>query len=356
MEKRDLAKLAVKHLSNSIAETMCIQAGLDYTKPTAFYGLVNERCNIQCQYCEYWRLDQHREEMSIDEWMAALQSIKAFVGTYSINFSGGEPFLKKGFISLLEYCRDQGIQAGFTTNGVALTRKNVERIVEVNPFNANISCDSCEAVVNDLVRGCKGLTDRVATGIHLLLEYQNAHGINFPILMKPTVHALSYHRLPELVQWAEKLGVSGVHMQPMDRWTPETFGELWISKDQLRDLEVVVEKLCSMKRQGSRILNSEDSMRMWVDHFLELSAPQSAMPCRVGLRDFFIRPDGSVEVCWSYPTIGNIRVDSAESIWRGPIATEIRMESLRCEKLCLQTCMSKKSLLDKAKMAYTLMR
>jgi hypothetical protein len=31
--------------------------------------------------------------MTIEEWQAALNSIKDFVGTFSINFSGGEPFI-----------------------------------------------------------------------------------------------------------------------------------------------------------------------------------------------------------------------------------------------------------------------
>jgi hypothetical protein len=30
------------------------------------------------------------------------------------------------------------------------------------------------------------------------------------------------------------------------------------------------------------------------------------MPCRIGLRDFFIRTNGDVEVCVRYPPIGNI--------------------------------------------------
>ena len=77
-----------------------LRTGHDYTKPVTFYGLVNERCNVKCRYCEYWRLKHYVNEMTIEEWQTALTSIKDFVGQFSINFSGGEPFEKPGFIRL----------------------------------------------------------------------------------------------------------------------------------------------------------------------------------------------------------------------------------------------------------------
>jgi MoaA/NifB/PqqE/SkfB family radical SAM enzyme len=95
MEFTDILKLGFNHLNNSLAENFRIHSSLEFTKPVAFYGIVNERCNVKCRQCEYWRLAHYREEMSIAEWQEALINIKNFVGSYSINFSGGEPFIKK---------------------------------------------------------------------------------------------------------------------------------------------------------------------------------------------------------------------------------------------------------------------
>jgi MoaA/NifB/PqqE/SkfB family radical SAM enzyme len=75
-------------------------SGHDRTKPVTFYGLVNERCNVKCRHCEYWRLKHYVKEMTIKEWQTALTSIEDFVAQFSINFSGGEPFVKPGFIRL----------------------------------------------------------------------------------------------------------------------------------------------------------------------------------------------------------------------------------------------------------------
>ena len=78
------------------------------------YGCEMLHCNVKCRYCEYWRLKHYVQEMTIEEWQSALKSIKEFVGTFSINFSGGEPFIKPGFIDLLGWCHRNGISAGVT--------------------------------------------------------------------------------------------------------------------------------------------------------------------------------------------------------------------------------------------------
>jgi MoaA/NifB/PqqE/SkfB family radical SAM enzyme len=92
-----------------------------------------------------------------------------------------------------------------------------------------------------------------------------------------------------------------------------------------------------------------------VRHFREESAPPEAMPCRVGMRDYFIRTNGDVEVCFFYPPIGNVKEQSAREIWYGPKAQEIRRQTVECDRLCLYTCLSQKTLTDKVKMGLTLL-
>ena len=79
------------------------------------------------------------------------------------------------------------------------------------------------------------------------------------------------------------------------------------------------------------------------------------MPCRVGLRDFFIKTNGEIEVCFFYPSIGNIKEQSAREIWYGPKAQEIRRQTVECDRLCLYTCLSQKTLTDKVKMGLTIL-
>jgi MoaA/NifB/PqqE/SkfB family radical SAM enzyme len=162
--------------------------------------------------------------------------------------------------------------------------------------------------------------------------------------------------MPELVEWAVSMGVSCVILQPMDRWTPETYNELWIEEPDLPEFEQVIERLIEMQRRGAPILTSPKILRLFPDNFREKKAPPEVMPCRVGMRDFFIRTDGKVQVCVHYPPIGNIREQSARDIWYGPKAQEIRRRTVGCDRLCLITCHSQKTLLDKVKMGAKLLK
>jgi MoaA/NifB/PqqE/SkfB family radical SAM enzyme len=356
MELSRLSALAWKHIRNAAAEEVYLNSGYDGTKPVTFYGLVNERCNVKCRYCEYWRLKHYVTEMTIEEWRSALLSVKDFVGAFSINFSGGEPFIKPGFIDLLSWCNSNGISAGVTTNGSALTSRNAAKVVAANPFNINISVDAPNGEVHDYLRGYPGLFEKLSNGIRFLIAEREKQRRKFPITIKPTINSKNFRLMPDLVEWSIGMGVSNISFQPMDRWTPETYDELWIETPELPELEKVIERLIDMQRNGAPILTPPTILQRFPDSFRGKKAPKEVMPCRVGLRDFFIRTDGRVEVCVHYPPIGNIREQSARDIWYGPKAEEIRRQTVACDRLCLITCLSQKTLMDKVNMGVRLLK
>ena len=356
MKMAALTGLGLKHVRNHLSEEFYLRTDRDATRPVSFYGIVNEHCNIKCRYCEYWRLKHYKKEMSIEEWQKALLSVKAFVGTFSINFSGGEPFIKPGFLDLMVWCHRNHIHSGVTTNGSALTRKNCEKLAAAQPFNVNISVDAPYAEVHDYLRGCPGLFEKLSNNIQYLLEERDKAGLDFPIIIKPTVNKKNFRYLPDIVEWVKDIGATCVNFQPMDRWTPETYDELWIEKDDLPELQKVADRMLQMKRSGYPILNSALTIALLVLHFQEKKAPPEVLPCRVGMRDFFIKTNGDVEVCFFYPTIGNIREQSAREIWYGPKARDIRKQTVSCDRLCLYTCLSQKTLSDKLKMGLALLK
>jgi MoaA/NifB/PqqE/SkfB family radical SAM enzyme len=355
MKVTTLARLAVKHAANTFAESVYLTTGYDMTRPVTFYGLVNERCNIKCRYCEYWRLPNYVEEMTIEEWQQALLSVKAFVGEFSISFSGGEPFIKKGFLELMVWCHENGIHAGVTTNGSAFTQRNIEKILDAHPFNVNVSCDAPCAEVHDYVRGNPGLFEKLSAGVQELRKARDARGMSFPIVIKSVVHAANFRLLPDLVYWAGSIGATAVNFQPMDEWTPETKDELWIKEENYSELELILKGLVKMKRRGAPIVNSDQTLELILPHFRKEKAPESVLPCRVGMRDFFIRANGDVEVCFFYPPIGNIKEQNAKAIWYGEKAQKVRKETVECDRLCLYTCLSQKTLADKVRMGLKLL-
>jgi radical SAM protein with 4Fe4S-binding SPASM domain len=348
-------QLALEHSRNSFAETLYLRSGIDITRPVSIYGLINQRCNYKCRYCEYWRKSEYAEEMSIEEWQAALLSLKKFIGPFHIEFSGGEPFIKKGFMDLTQWCHSNGVQWGVTTNGSLLSEENIHKVVQSRPFNMNISIDSHISEIHDHVRGIPGSLERIANGLSMLLREREREHLNFPIIIKPVVHRLNFQTLPKTVEWVTSLGPMLVSFQPVEKFTTEAENDLWIESGDIEELKSVIGTLLKMKKSGAPIVSSEVMLKSLVSHFLGQSAPIETLPCRVGLRNFLIRPDGSVETCWFFPPIGNLKHQSAKDTWTSPEARKQRLETVRCQKLCLSSCLSQRTFMDKVKMGLALL-
>ncbi len=355
MDALTLSRLGVKHTKSAVAESLRINTGFDATSPVTFYGIVNERCNVKCRQCEYWRLKEYKDEMTIEEWQNALLSVKEFVGEFSINFRGGEPYIKKGFLDLLTFTNKNGIHAGVTTNGYCMTRENAAKTVAARPFNVNMSVDGPNAELHDYLRGQPGLFDRLSKGIVYLREEQEKQGVLFPINVKPTMNRLNFRHLEEIVNWAKEIGATTVNFQPVNRWTPETYEELWVEEEDTEEFAQVIERLIEMKNNGAPIMNSDEVLRLMLPHFHDEKAPDAVRPCRVGLRNYWIDTRGDVKLCDEYPVIGNVKEQSARAIWYGEKAQEVRRDTLNCGKLCLITCVSQKTILDKVKMGMKLL-
>jgi MoaA/NifB/PqqE/SkfB family radical SAM enzyme len=356
VKTRDLIGLGAKHVRNALSEELYLRTGRDVTRPVSIFAEVIERCNYKCRYCDYWRRPNYRDEMSIEEWKGALASLKEFIGSYHIEFAGGEPYLKKGFIDLLEFCKEQDLHWGVTTNGGAyLNRKIVEKTVKARPFNINISIDSKDAAIHNYSRGIDNSLNDIVAGIRNIAAMRKVEGQDFPIIIKPVVHKLNFRRLPEMVEWIQDIGATALSFQPVEQGTAEVDEELWIGESEMDELIAVRDELLRLKRAGAPILNGEQLLGAWPAHFRRETAPPEVMPCRVGMRNYFIRSDGRLEMCWFFKPVGNVRTQSAREIWYGEEARRRRAETVACDKLCLFTCLAQRTLADKLKIGMTLL-
>jgi radical SAM protein with 4Fe4S-binding SPASM domain len=304
---------------------------------------------------------QYRDEMTIAQWQVALSSLKDLIGHYTIQYSGGEPFIKKGFLDLLDFCYQQRIRWGAITNGSTLSRGTVERIVAAHPMNLDISVDGTTAEIHDTVRGIAGSLQQITRGVKLLRECRDRHGLNFPIRIKPTVHRLNFHNLPALVDWAEDIGATTIDFSPV-RFSPMEFeADLWIEDAADRDtLGQICRTLIERKQAGAAIETSEEKLRSFPDHFAGKAVRTGVSPCRVGLREYQILADGDVRMCWFFPPIGNVKTQTAREIWYGETAQHLRGQMTQCTKFgtvdCANSCLAHRSLKQEVKRGLLLLR
>ncbi|NTU90615.1 MAG: radical SAM protein [Chlorobiaceae bacterium] len=330
-------------IRNLVAQELYLHNGPDLTRPVSIHAMINERCNCRCRHCELWRMDEYTEEASIEKWKQGVLSIREFTGPCTVHFSGGEPLLKQGFIDLVRFCHEHDIGAAITTNGRLINEISASELIAAKPSCLNISVTSHLAAVHDRIRNVNGLFKIIRQGLGLIRSEQARQGVEFPVFIKTTVMSDNFRTLPELVSWAVEAGADGVSFQPLGRWSKETYRELWIGQTELPELEEMLTRLISMKHDGMPILNSDESLRLISAGFREESAFGSRFPCRIGLQQLYILPDGEVKLCPQLPGIGNIFTRSAREIWKNPRARVIRDASIRCKRHCLFTCRSDKT-------------
>lgn len=352
-----LAPLAVNHLIGEAADALYVHSGkrIDATRPRRIYGLLNERCNLKCLGCQYWRLPAYAQLMSADQWMGVLAELRDFLGRYHINFSGGEPLLRRDLFEILNYCRDNGIHAGLTTNGVLLKERQARELVDARLFSLNVSIDGAQAATHDEQRGVVGSFDKAVGAIRLMRAYAHSIGVNTPIIIKPMVSALNLAEMPTLVELAADLGCS-ILFQPVSDWgTPET-DRLWV-KD-LKRLGQIVDALIGLRQAGHPVMNSAEQMRDWTRHFQR--APRvpdsSSVKCTVGLDTLIIMANGELRHCYKKDALGKVGSAAIQDIWRSEGAREIRTESLACTRGCTESCTVKRPISQLARGVIHLIR
>ncbi|MCF6296870.1 MAG: GTP 3',8-cyclase MoaA [Flavobacteriaceae bacterium] len=106
---------------------------------------VTDRCNLRCQYC----MPAHgidivkREELLTFKEMYRITRILSELGVNKVRLTGGEPFVRKGFVSFLEMLsfNDKLDEINITTNG-ALISKHIIKLEELKIKTINLSIDS----------------------------------------------------------------------------------------------------------------------------------------------------------------------------------------------------------------------
>ena len=206
---------------------------------------VTDRCDLRCTYCmsEHMTFLPKADVLSLDE-LDQIASTFVGLGVRKLRLTGGEPLVRKGFISLVENL-SRHLKSGaldelvLTTNGTRLAefaadlaRHGVKRV--------NVSMDSLNpSTFRRLTRG--GDLNKVIAGIDA--------GLAAGLKVKVNAVALAHDNaaeLPDLIAWAHGRGcdVTLIETMPMgevDADRTDQFVSLKTVKDELRSFWTLTE-------------------------------------------------------------------------------------------------------------------
>src|SRR5580692_11514282 len=133
--------------------------------PLSVHIDVTYRCNERCQHCYLDHDDLG--EMSTAEIKDILDQL-AEAGVFFLVFSGGEVFMRRDFLELVEYARKLMFNVKVKTNGVMIHEYEARRMRELGVEQVQISVYSHRPEVHDAITKLPGSLKRTIEAIRFL--------------------------------------------------------------------------------------------------------------------------------------------------------------------------------------------
>lgn len=285
---------------------------------------LTEKCNLKCRHCYQ---EAASGELSYEEICRGMdnvgEAIKSWVREHgmqispSFHFTGGEPVMKRGLLSVLEYARRAGFSTSLMSNGTLITRDLAWRLGNAGVGDVQISLDGLEPI-HDSLRG-KGAFRQTVRGIGHLL----AAGIDTNVNL--TISRVNLGQIKGLVRLAEEMGISAV-----------TFSRL-VPCGRGKELGIEVLSPLELADFFNAVRRFESSSKVEVITRDPLAAvaqmdgevPEADFPiagCAAGMFGVTIAADGGIMPCRRMNMrIGNIKEADFRQLWaESPVLWSLR--------------------------------
>ncbi|MEN6461751.1 MAG: mycofactocin radical SAM maturase [Syntrophomonas sp.] len=308
---------------------------VNLTCPVNLTWEITGKCNLACSHCLSSgtmascknELDTNSCKSFIDE----LSDLKVF----QVNIGGGEPFLRKDFIDILNHCHKKGIVTLISTNGTMINDNLAKILTQMKLTYIQISLDGATAESNDKIRGA-GSFEKAIKGIEALNQYGFKN-----LSINTVVTRVNYREIPELY----RLGKYYKAKTRLSRFKPsgrgkDNWDKYYLTSAQIEELSNYLTE-CVADMEG--------------DSFFSISAEQrknlALNLCGAAKMTCSLSPDGNVYPCAVLQEdrfcAGNILERPFGEIWRNsPVFKTIRnLEINSCGKctsfnLCHAGCIA----------------
>ncbi len=265
---------------------------------TAMFELTYQ-CNEKCVHCY---VDQSDDDQGLDvpTCMRLIDELLEMKCLHLI-FSGGDPFMFKGFVEVYIYARLKGFVCDIYTNGQYLAdhKELIDDIVALHPRAFFISLYGASAATHDSVTQIKGSFDKT------LMVSRKIVSCGVPLVFNMMLMRDNTHQIEEMVLLAKeigadyRIGLSYVYTNKGDSAPMEFF----VAEKS------VVKKVFALSE--SRVTSMNEPVKGRIFH-------ENDTLCGAGENAICVSPNGDVYPCVSMKwRMGNVFDNSLRTIWKG---------------------------------------
>ena len=250
------------------------------------------RCNFRCVHCYNTTHGGAATELTTEEWFDALDQL-ADMGCYLLTLTGGEVFVRKDVVPIIQHACDRQFSLRFNTNGSLIDEKMLQKFEPMRPFlqSFDVSFYGADPDQHDTLAQRPGSYNNTMRAIRLLSE------ANFNLVAKFVTMRDNFDGIEKFEDDMTRLGVR--HAIHTGSLIPQTD----------RNTKPLVQ-----------ILNDAQYRKLLSTRGSKNSSSSSPGTCKPGHVRGAITPDGHVSPCeWLTDfKYGNLREQSLRDIWYSP--------------------------------------
>ena len=280
----------------------------EYSDRTPLMGHIEltHKCSFKCEFC--YNHIKATPELSTSEVLEIIDQVVEH-GCVYINFSGGEPLLRKDFNDIYFYTKNKGVHVSLESNMYYIPDGLIELIKEYPADNFNISIYGLDDKSFQLITRSKCDFKRVLNNLDALLKGGVAFKLRTPI-SKDVLPILS-----DLKNYADSLGVS-YKADPKIFWRQ--------NGKRLDHLRISPEDVIPY-------VSRHHIYKDLLDSLVKNKLLRGASRCRWGINEFYINPYGELHYCNVYwNSIFDLKKRSFSEIWYGTINRIRKLEGDYC--------------------------
>lgn len=302
--------------------------GYPIYRPDSVSVVVTNKCNLKCVMCDFWK-DTGKTSSGITntEFRGLFEDLKAF-GVRMVQFTGGEPFLRKDMLDILKSAKAAGLETAVVTNGTLIPKDDILDFVR-NIDQVYVSLDSPVKDQHEMIRGVVDIFERITASAKLLTETINKEGLAAKVTFVSTITSIGIHEPLEMVKLVSDLGVDGVIYNPA---STVFYGHTNLKNETSQEANThegycrMIDKIISLSADTSSPIKSNPFYLLASKEFLSGNVKFYKFPCLGGgYNGPLIAFDGTVSPCCAWNvSLGNIKSRRFSEIWKSPTAREIR--------------------------------
>lgn len=280
----------------------------DFPMLTGLQFELTSRCNERCIHCYIPNNKKNAGKGMPTEKVLDLIDEYSEMGGINVNLSGGEVFLHKDIIKIMQYCREKDLQVNILSNLIALKEEQIPLIKEANIAMLQTSLYSMDERIHDGITTVKGSFSRTKKNIEKLVA------ADVPVQISCPVMKANKDSYKDVLKYAQSLSCKAqtdfIMMAQADKNTQNLANRI-----SLKETEILIREIL---QNDENYRNAILTLQPISERIRKDPKGFSMSPlCSAGTNICCIAENGDVYPCpgWQDMVIGNVYDQKLKDIW-----------------------------------------